>query len=714
MYTTSLFPATGGVAVSTMRVVGLMSGTSLDGIDACLVDIHGVGRQLRHTVCHFLTLPWPAGLRERLAIALTLGPTTLAEVGALHVALGEAFAEAVDAVCAAADVPLASVDLVGSHGQTLFHHPEGREPVTLQLGDATVIAARTGLTTVSDFRAADVALGGQGAPLVPYADRLLYVGRERPLALQNLGGIGNVTYLGVDDALLAFDTGPGNRVIDGLVERLTDGRETMDAGGRRAARGRVDDALVAAWLAADAYLDRRPPKSTGREHYDAAFIDARLAEARAAGLSDDDVIATATAWTAATVADQYARFLPAPPREVIVAGGGARNATLMTMLARALAPARMIDSRDAGVDPDAKEALAFALLAYQCVMGEPNSEPAATGARASCVLGRITPGRNFARALLRPQPPSANVVATETINPDSVGLDALATRDMVALMHAQDFQAVLAVSDEAQAAIAATIDTLADRLRRGGRLLYVGAGTSGRLGVLDASECPPTFSTPPELVQGLIAGGDRALREPVEGAEDDAEAGARDLQARGLAALDVVVGLSANGGAPYVQGALAAARAAGAATALVTCNPLRPGLFVPDHLIVVPVGSEILSGSTRLKSGTATKLVLNMLTTLTMARLGKVHDNLMVDLTISNRKLRARAARLVMRLTGLEEEAASALLDAASGNVKRAAVMHHTGADPAGAAERLEASHGHLRPWLTSTPSPTEAGRPGA
>jgi N-acetylmuramic acid 6-phosphate etherase len=231
-------------------------------------------------------------------------------------------------------------------------------------------------------------------------------------------------------------------------------------------------------------------------------------------------------------------------------------------------------------------------------------------------------------------------------------------------------------------------------------LFYLGAGTSGRLGVLDASEIPPTFSAPAELVQGLMAGGDRALRDAVEGAEDDAVQGAADILGCALRAGDVVVGISANGGAPYVRGALEAARASGCVTAIVTCNPLKPDAFVPDHTILLSTGPELVAGSTRLKAGTATKLALNMLSTLTMVQLGKVHDNLMVDVRISNKKLRVRAERLVGRLTGLDAVASGALLDQAGGRVKVAAVMRAQGVDCGRAEALLAKSGGFLRPWL--------------
>ncbi|MDB5101554.1 MAG: Multifunctional fusion protein [Cyanobacteria bacterium RYN_339] len=670
-----------------MLVIGLMSGTSLDGIDACLVELHGVGRHVRHQVLRFETFPWPAGLREQLVRQLDPEAARLPALAALHYELAEAFAAA---ALRCADGR--TVDLIGSHGHTLWHGPG----MTLQLGSPSLIAARTGVTTVGDFRAADVAHGGQGAPLVPYADRLLFGHRPGPIALQNLGGIGNVTWLG--DTLLAFDTGPGNMVMDGLMERLTGA--TFDRDGALARQGTVNDALLA-WLKADdeAYMATPPPKSTGRERYGAPYVEALVAKGRDLGLGDADLVATATAFTAYTVIDQYRRWLPGAPREVIVSGGGTRNPVLMEALQRELP---VITTADAGVDPDAKEALAFALLAYQCVMGEINVEIGATGAREAAVLGQIAPGRNFARVVLR-QAAAADVV-TEGVNPESVGLDALPTEAMVAVMHAQDYAAVQAV-EGAQGAIAAAVDDIAARLADGGRLFYVGAGTSGRLGVLDASECPPTFSSDPATVQGLMAGGDRALREAVEGAEDDRAAGAADLLARGLGPKDYVVGISANGGAPYVQGALAAAQQAGAGTGLITCNGVRPGLVQPDHAIVLPVGPEVLAGSTRLKAGTATKLALNMLSTLAMVRLGKVHDNLMVDVRISNRKLQARAERLVGRLTGLAAEPAATLLAAAGGSVKRAAVMHHAGVDAAKADALLAESRGFLRPWLGMKPS---------
>ena len=228
-----------------MRVIGLMSGTSLDGIDACLVDVFGAGERLRWHVRHAATYPLPADVRDAVLAALAPGGGPVRALAQLDVALGQAFAAAAAHVAAEAELPLATVDLIGSHGQTTWHEPGGAPPTTQQLGSGAVIATATGVTTVTDFRMADVALGGQGAPLVPYVDRLLFAAHGGRVAVQNMGGIGNVTYLGPGEALLAFDTGPGNRVIDEVTAMVTAGAQGYDVDGRLAAAGRVDEAFVA-------------------------------------------------------------------------------------------------------------------------------------------------------------------------------------------------------------------------------------------------------------------------------------------------------------------------------------------------------------------------------------------------------------------------------------------------------------------------------------
>jgi N-acetylmuramic acid 6-phosphate etherase len=279
-------------------------------------------------------------------------------------------------------------------------------------------------------------------------------------------------------------------------------------------------------------------------------------------------------------------------------------------------------------------------------------------------------------------------LTTEARNPRSADLDVLSPVELVALMNAEDRLAVEAVGTQADV-IARAVALIAERLAGGGRLVYVGAGTSGRLGVLDATECPPTFNTPPEMVVGLIAGGPPALTRAVEGAEDHPEAGERDLRAIGLDARDVLVGIATSGRTPYVLGAARYARAVGAAVIGLTCNSGSELEPLVQLMICPVVGPEILSGSTRLKAGTATKLVLNMLTTGAMVRLGKTFGNLMVDLRATNAKLRARTNRIVRMLTGLDEASAAALLLAAGGELKTALVMQLNGEDAAAARSRL-------------------------
>ena len=289
---------------------------------------------------------------------------------------------------------------------------------------------------------------------------------------------------------------------------------------------------------------------------------------------------------------------------------------------------------------------------------------------------------------------------TERANEASAELDRLGVREAVALMIEQERAACDALSAAADE-IASAVELAAERLAAGGRLFYFGAGTSGRLGVLDAVECPPTFHTDPELVQGVLAGGRAALTRSVEGVEDSAEVGRLDLVARGVRAGDVVVGISAGGTTPYVHAALEAARARGAATVFLACVPRAQVPDDADVSIRVVTGPEVLAGSTRLKAGTATKLVLNTLSTLTMVRLGKVHGNLMVDVdTRASRKLADRGERLVMRIAGVDRATAAQLLARADGRVKVAVLVGRLRLDPDAARARLERAGGHLRSAL--------------
>lgn len=298
---------------------------------------------------------------------------------------------------------------------------------------------------------------------------------------------------------------------------------------------------------------------------------------------------------------------------------------------------------------------------------------------------------------MRPPTPPRGHLATERENPATRELDALSTEEALRVIGEQDAR-VHAALERARPELARAIDAVAERLSRGGRLFYVGAGTSGRLAALDAAELPPTFQSDPAQVQALLAGGREALWKAVEGAEDDARAAGRELAARGLAAGDAVLAIAAGGTTPFAHGAIAAARAAGALSIFFACVPFDEAPDEAELSIRVVTGPEVLAGSTRLAAGTATKLALNALSTLVMARLGKVHGNLMVDLdTRANAKLVERGARIVSALTGLERGAALALLERAGGHVKTAVVMQRLGEDTAAARARLERAGGSLR-----------------
>ncbi len=287
-------------------------------------------------------------------------------------------------------------------------------------------------------------------------------------------------------------------------------------------------------------------------------------------------------------------------------------------------------------------------------------------------------------------------MTTEDTNPNSANIDRLPTLDMLAVINAEDAHVAQAVAT-ALPAIATAVDAIAAQLQQGGRLIYIGAGTSGRLGVLDAAECVPTYGTPPEMVQGIIAGGPTALVHSVEGAEDAPEGGEIDLKAITLTAQDVVCGIAASGETPYVLGAIHYAKQLGCITIGIACNAPSTLLEQVRIPIGVPVGPEVIAGSTRMKAGTAQKLVLNMLSTGTMIRLGKVYGNLMVDVQVSNSKLAGRARRLVAQIAGVDAVQAQTLLDAADGEVKTAIVMQVQQVDAQQARQLLQQVDGHLR-----------------
>ncbi|GIP34350.1 anhydro-N-acetylmuramic acid kinase [Paenibacillus sp. J2TS4] len=383
-------------AKSAKLVIGLMSGTSLDGIDAAIVRIEGVGSDSRTKLLHFATLPYEDGLRERLKELCTLDRSNTAGVCSMNFELGRQFADAVRKVVAEAGMTLADIDLVSSHGQTVWHIPAdepGFVRSTLQIGDLSVIAKETGLPVVGDYRTADMAVGGQGAPLTPYADYLLFRDDRRGRIVQNIGGIGNCAAIPAaarPEQVVAFDTGPGNMLIDQAVYQLSDGARSYDDGGAWAAQGEADARLLGEMLR-HPYFRQPPVKTTGREMFGKAYAAEWLGKAAARGLAPEDVIATFTAFTAQSIADSYRDFLfPLyAVEEIIVSGGGARNATLLRQLGELLPDQRILVSDELGVSGDAKEAIAFALFANNAIHGVANNLPSATGAEVPVIMGKL-------------------------------------------------------------------------------------------------------------------------------------------------------------------------------------------------------------------------------------------------------------------------------------------------------------------------------------
>jgi anhydro-N-acetylmuramic acid kinase len=370
-----------------------MSGTSLDGIDVAIVDIDKAGRKIRAVVFH--SSPYPEAVRKAI-LEVSNTTVTTAEIARLHIRLGQLYARAVAQTCRRHRIRPGSIELVGCHGQTIYHQGDARPflgqsvAATLQIGEAGVIAEALGVPVVSDFRMRDMAAGGRGAPLVPFVDYLLFRHAKRGRVALNIGGIANITAIppgGAPGEVMAFDTGPGNMVVDALVAELTAGRGRFDRGGRIAAHGRIDQALLDRILA-DRYYREWPPKTAGREQYGAEFIT-RL---KKTGLVLTDLIATATALTPAAIAAGIERFVRPRMRvdEIIAAGGGVHNQTLMAYVQAFLPDVQIRRTDEFGIDADAKEAIAFAVLAHETYCGRPSNLPSATGARRPVILGKIT------------------------------------------------------------------------------------------------------------------------------------------------------------------------------------------------------------------------------------------------------------------------------------------------------------------------------------
>ncbi len=384
----------------TIKAVGLMSGTSADGIDAALVEIRGKGLNCKVSLIAFKKFPFPKDLRELIHKVSTPEYGRVDLVCRLNFLLGGLFAKAAIGVVKKAGYKIRDIDLIGSHGQTIYHMPEGNPPSTLQIGEPSVIAERTGVITVADFRTMDMAAGGIGAPLTPFAHYILFKKMGRGIAVNNIGGISNVTFIPPDgdiNDVIAFDTGPGNMLIDALINIISKGKMGYDKDGKIARRGNINDKLLNK-LMEHPFIKKKPPKSTGREEfgYDKALKLYRLAKKYR--LSDEDIIATVTKFTARTIVENYRKFILNRDdiSEIIICGGGARNPILADMIAKELVPLKkgikpikVLTSDKYGFPPEAIESIAFALLGYAALKGIPANLPQVTGAKKRVILGKI-------------------------------------------------------------------------------------------------------------------------------------------------------------------------------------------------------------------------------------------------------------------------------------------------------------------------------------
>lgn len=376
----------------TKKAIGLMSGTSLDGIDACIIEIENYDKDTKYKLIEFLTLEYSLEEKNRIEKLCNNKTSTVEEICFMNTYLGNKFAEACIAVCNSANISIDEIDFISSHGQTIYHMPN--ENSTMQIGELSVIAARTNCLTVGDFRPSDMAYGGQGAPLVPFVDYILYSHNEKGRILLNLGGIANITVLPANSTskdIFAFDTGPANLLINAITEKITNGEKTFDEGGKMALKGKVDEELLEEIILKDTYLDIKPPKSTGREYYTEDFANSIYEKGIKRGLSNYDILATITAYTAKTIQNQINRFvLPKNDiHELYISGGGSHNQMIVKLLKECL-DLEIYLTDDLGLPSDAKEAVAFAILGNQFLLGKSNNIPSATGANRDVIMGKLT------------------------------------------------------------------------------------------------------------------------------------------------------------------------------------------------------------------------------------------------------------------------------------------------------------------------------------
>lgn len=377
-----------------MYAVGLMSGTSLDGIDAALVEIDNFGKKTKIKLIEFITTSIPLDVKDEIKRACSEEQSSVDLICSLNFKLGYLFAEATKNVCNKAGITLENLDFIASHGQTIYHLPKSRDsfiPSTLQIGEPAIIAYETGVKVVSNFRVMDMASGGEGAPLVPYSEYIIYGSDEENIALQNIGGIGNVTVIpkgGEINSIFAFDTGPGNMIIDEVCQRLF--KLNYDEDGKIAANGEIQNDILDD-LMSHSYINAFPPKTTGREEFGQQFVDELLKKYN--NKKPEDILSTVTMFTAKSIAVNYKNFImnKVNLNKVIIGGGGAHNKTLLSYLKNELPNVSIVTQDDIGLSSDAKEAIAFVILGNETLNNNFSNVPSATGAKEKVILGNITP-----------------------------------------------------------------------------------------------------------------------------------------------------------------------------------------------------------------------------------------------------------------------------------------------------------------------------------
>ena len=385
------------------KVIGMIYGTSIDGIDAALVNINTDNKGLDIELIDFMSFDYEKEFRQKILKTTDLNKSSVKDVAQLNIGLAEKFSEAVFSLLKKSELTPAEVDLIASHGQTIYHNVEDKEGIsTLQVGSASFIAERTGITTVYNFRMRDLAAGGEGAPLVPYTDYLIYSSQNKNRVLQNIGGIANYSYLAADgeiDDVIGSDNGPGNMIIDNAVNILTNGRMDFDKDGKMAEKGDISKELLTEMMN-HPFIKKQVPKSTGRADFGKEYAKKIIKKAKKMNLSKNDIISTVTSFTALAIIDSYQKYLPSNIDEIIIGGGGSYNPYLLNKIKeykdeKLRKDIKILRQEDLGYSSEAKEAMAFAILGYQTMKGKNNNVPGATGAKRKVVLGEIVPGDDF-------------------------------------------------------------------------------------------------------------------------------------------------------------------------------------------------------------------------------------------------------------------------------------------------------------------------------